>query len=509
MYIINKAVVGILLFLIFVVPGLFAEIVNNVHYFGGTTMPASYDLIVSKSDSLLHYYKAYTNTDSVWINTFTSNKQGQFSAETTVYAYQIADTVSTVPNIILFEYSYSKLFLHFKVEELLLVGVVNDNNQTEMHIIDLTNYYINPSEFGVTYYLMFQENTIFFCGGGSINKIDLNTNQISTIYSIAYSRFSILCDDYLICQAGYESQGIFLDSTLSIFPGTNDLISSINNFSTKAVQLNNLGYLVRYSTLIMSDCYGYFFVENNQLLFNYLSVGFDEFPVFYDDFIIPLAGAKYLSINIIKRAGIELDRYFGKYEIINVEKVYLEEFPNIYQFPHPRSLTRINDQFVVGCSGVEGDSMNFHLIDLANQKLDTFTFSLDENPLDWTVYTIGQYFYLANGNRLHSFEITSTVGNEDEVNEADNLMISNFPNPFNPETTLLFSIPQDGQVCLEIFNVKGQKVVNLVNSRMEKGNHKVAWSGKDSNNNSISSGVYFSKLTSGGKTQVKKMLLMK
>ncbi len=85
----------------------------------------------------------------------------------------------------------------------------------------------------------------------------------------------------------------------------------------------------------------------------------------------------------------------------------------------------------------------------------------------------------------------------------------NYPNPFNPETTLSFSIPADGKVELSIYNIKGQKVKTLINETMPMGGHKVVWNGKNSSNKNVSSGVYFSRLTSGGKTQVKKMLLMK
>ncbi len=85
----------------------------------------------------------------------------------------------------------------------------------------------------------------------------------------------------------------------------------------------------------------------------------------------------------------------------------------------------------------------------------------------------------------------------------------NYPNPFNPETTLSFSIPAEGKVELSIYNIKGQKVKTLLNETMPMGGHKVVWNGKNSSNKKVASGVYFSKLTSGGKTQIKKMLLMK
>jgi len=92
----------------------------------------------------------------------------------------------------------------------------------------------------------------------------------------------------------------------------------------------------------------------------------------------------------------------------------------------------------------------------------------------------------------------------------DKLIVhSNYPNPFNPTTTISFSIPNKNKVELSIYNMKGQKVKTLLNTRLEKGEHFVVWNGKDKNNKSVASGLYFYKLTSGKEVAVKKMLLLK
>ncbi|MDO9576361.1 MAG: FlgD immunoglobulin-like domain containing protein, partial [Candidatus Cloacimonadales bacterium] len=84
------------------------------------------------------------------------------------------------------------------------------------------------------------------------------------------------------------------------------------------------------------------------------------------------------------------------------------------------------------------------------------------------------------------------------------------PNPFNPETTISFSIPEDSKVGITIYNIKGQKVKTLVSEDLEKGIHKIIWDSKDSIGKSVSSGVYFYKLDVNGKTKgLKKMLLLK
>ncbi|MDD3563927.1 MAG: FlgD immunoglobulin-like domain containing protein, partial [Candidatus Cloacimonetes bacterium] len=86
---------------------------------------------------------------------------------------------------------------------------------------------------------------------------------------------------------------------------------------------------------------------------------------------------------------------------------------------------------------------------------------------------------------------------------------SNYPNPFNPSTTIAFSIPEDSRVLLTIFNIKGQKVKDLVSENMMRGHHKFVWDGRDDGNRKVSSGIYFVKLNAAGNSYTHKMMLMK
>ncbi len=92
---------------------------------------------------------------------------------------------------------------------------------------------------------------------------------------------------------------------------------------------------------------------------------------------------------------------------------------------------------------------------------------------------------------------------------AEPILNSNYPNPFNPTTTIYFSTQESGPVNLSIYNIKGQKVKTLVNSNLKADSHSVIWNGTDENNHKVSSGVYFYKLTTGKTRKIKKMILMK
>jgi len=107
--------------------------------------------------------------------------------------------------------------------------------------------------------------------------------------------------------------------------------------------------------------------------------------------------------------------------------------------------------------------------------------------------------------------MSKTVDAEDnEVSAIADFNIMNYPNPFNPETTIKFDLMEAGEVELTIYNIKGQKVKQLLGEHLPAGEHKIVWDGKDYFGNSASSGVYVYKLKLNGEIEaVQKCLLLK
>ncbi len=151
-----------------------------------------------------------------------------------------------------------------------------------------------------------------------------------------------------------------------------------------------------------------------------------------------------------------------------------------------------------------------------------------EAPLEWTeyVYDISawndQNVYLgircvsdsAAAFLLDDVSIHSDGGyivdNDDPVApELANSLHGNYPNPFNPETTIRYSIMEKTPVQIDIYNLKGQKVKSLVQETKAAGNYNVVWNGTDDNNRPVSSGVYFFKMNAGKYSATRKMILMK
>jgi len=87
--------------------------------------------------------------------------------------------------------------------------------------------------------------------------------------------------------------------------------------------------------------------------------------------------------------------------------------------------------------------------------------------------------------------------------------IDNYPNPFNPTTTIGFTLPEASQTRLQIYNIRGQLVRTLVSSNLEAGYHKVEWDGKNENGVKVASGVYIYQIHAGNFVQTKKMIMMK
>jgi len=98
------------------------------------------------------------------------------------------------------------------------------------------------------------------------------------------------------------------------------------------------------------------------------------------------------------------------------------------------------------------------------------------------------------------------IGVEDEITglPTEYALSNAYPNPFNPTTTIEYSLPQSGDVSLIIYNLTGQEVTRLVSEVQQAGYHKVTW---DASN--LSSGIYFYRLQAGDFVQTRKMVLLK
>jgi photosystem II stability/assembly factor-like uncharacterized protein len=119
---------------------------------------------------------------------------------------------------------------------------------------------------------------------------------------------------------------------------------------------------------------------------------------------------------------------------------------------------------------------------------------------------------VTHGNGVYQRSLVSATPVEDDLNstaEPDFYLFPNYPNPFNPETSIQFSLPHASFVTLRIFNTWGQIVRTLAATTYEAGRHQIVWDGKDDTGIPVAGGCYFCQLQVDSYRKTIKMMLQK
>jgi len=122
-------------------------------------------------------------------------------------------------------------------------------------------------------------------------------------------------------------------------------------------------------------------------------------------------------------------------------------------------------------------------------------------------------FYLDNITLTGILDPANTGIENKATLPIDTKLYSNYPNPFNPATTIKYQLASPANVTLTVYNLLGEEIRTLVNEYQVSGNYTVQWNGKDFNGLNVPSGIYLYKVQMNGKnvnfTDVKRMLLVK
>ena len=150
--------------------------------------------------------------------------------------------------------------------------------------------------------------------------------------------------------------------------------------------------------------------------------------------------------------------------------------------------------------------------------LNIYAIETDSRGILW----IGTDYGLSNFNpAIEIKQVDLPVPNENEEISSNALgkaslprafsLAQNFPNPFNPSTTITYTIPEGGPVwvSLNVFNTRGSLVRRLIDKLQALGTYTVAWDGTDSSGHKVASGVYFYRMQAGEFVQTRKMVLLK
>lgn len=158
---------------------------------------------------------------------------------------------------------------------------------------------------------------------------------------------------------------------------------------------------------------------------------------------------------------------------------------------------------------IEVYDVNWNEIATYNTANNSHFYPLEDNVVEdyFNIRVIG--FYLDGSTSNQGSLLDQIVPNVDDYIESVSLNLISYPNPFNPETTISFSLVKPAKTKIEIFNIKGQKVTTLIDDNLDLGKHEIVWNGKNENGKSVASGVFFYKMTSGNHSLTKKMVLTK
>jgi len=126
-----------------------------------------------------------------------------------------------------------------------------------------------------------------------------------------------------------------------------------------------------------------------------------------------------------------------------------------------------------------------------------------DSPLDpdGTVADVGSYFY---------FDPVDVEDDADGTAHPSSFFLAqNFPNPFNPSTTIEYSLPGRMHVSIDVFNILGRRVNLLVDREQAAGSYNTIWDGRDISGRPVSTGVYFYRLRAGNLVEIRKLMLLK
>ncbi len=171
-------------------------------------------------------------------------------------------------------------------------------------------------------------------------------------------------------------------------------------------------------------------------------------------------------------------------------RVVQSDFEDICAYISETQYGSVEFEFVYGNRGVPTRLNQYTVFDPDTGYRETTSIDLSDNQ---------EYYYVS---------FRSPSGN-DSNDLPVKLSASNYPNPFNPTTTISYDLPSDDIIELSIYNIRGQQVKNLIMGEQIAGSYEVVWNGKDNNEKSVSSGLYFYKLSTKDKTVMKKILMLK
>ncbi len=379
-----------------------------------------------------------------------------------------------------------------------------------------------------------------------------HSNECEMIYMTCHPlnptdpiRISVLAHEleHLIHWGGDINEETWVDEGLAelamVYFGIPDPISQFNNNPDNSLNTWNQDWADYVKTM---------------LFFTYFAEQFDDGTIIKDLVSEPLNSISGISNQLVEHGyTIPFEAIFNNWTIAN----YLDdpevedglynyvnlELPNFntthYHATYPASGSGTTNPWATDYARLlpNGQDFTLHLeanhpinlgvIRMSDEVVTTVDFfsvddvldiDLPEMP-DEYIRMVLVFSNAANSNLIYSYEISENTDADDNIVETADFNLKNYPNPFNPTTTISFETTNSHELSrIEIYNLKGQKVKNLSTSSCHpefiegrgEAQFSITWNGDDNNGKPVSSGIYYYKLVIDNKViDTKKMLLVK
>jgi len=206
------------------------------------------------------------------------------------------------------------------------------------------------------------------------------------------------------------------------------------------------------------------------------------------------------------------------YFSFNKEPEYTAIFVQMDSLSTAQEIAVVSDGVCYGAAVVENDLVMIpafisSLPDGSELQLVTWDGAkAASNPISFNRYDTNSDQFVTCNNLIKQdcdFYYISTGNNNNSAPEISSISISNYPNPFTPSTTINYSIPKEGNVIINIYNIKGQIVKTLVSESLKSGTYSIVWNGDDQNGKKVSAGLYFTRIQAQGKALTNKMVKLR
>jgi len=139
-----------------------------------------------------------------------------------------------------------------------------------------------------------------------------------------------------------------------------------------------------------------------------------------------------------------------------------------------------------------------------------FNYGINRLSFEWNVGAMDEYdtTWATNGPWQYTIDV-SQLSLQDEILPSYYILSQNFPNPFNPTTSIQYTIPENSIVKLTIFNIQGKEINQIFNKEHKPGQYAILWDGKDNNGNIVPTGMYFYQLFTKNYSSIRKMIFIK